>query len=190
MAEVKILFQGYCSKDCKGHACSTIVLVRDKDNDDKDINMVVDPGTLSDPNILEKELAKNGLKLEDIDIVCITHSHIDHYRNIGMFRKAKSLDYWGYWDGDLWKECDGIITKDVKIIKTPGHSDDSITLLVNTNIGIIAICGDVFWKEDHPKKDNYANNMKQLIKSREKLIEISDYIIPGHGKMFKAKKLI
>jgi hypothetical protein len=30
-------------------------------------------------------------------------------------------------------------------------------------------------------------NMENLIESRKKLIENSDYIIPGHGSMFKTK---
>jgi glyoxylase-like metal-dependent hydrolase (beta-lactamase superfamily II) len=31
-------------------------------------------------------------------------------------------------------------------------------------------------------------NMKELIKSRKKLLKLADYIIPGHGKMFMVKK--
>lgn len=30
-------------------------------------------------------------------------------------------------------------------------------------------------------------NIQKLIASREKILEIADYIIPGHGKMFKVK---
>ena len=31
-------------------------------------------------------------------------------------------------------------------------------------------------------------NRKQLLTSRKKVLEIADYIIPGHGKMFKVKR--
>ena len=72
--------------------------------------------------------------------------------------------------------------------RTPGHSYDSITLLVKTNNGIVAICGDVFWKEDFPKDDPYASNKEKLEESRKKILEVADWIIPGHGKMFKVKK--
>ena len=37
-------------------------------------------------------------------------------------------------------------------------------------------------------KDPYMKNEKQLMESRNKILEIADYIIPGHGKMFKVEK--
>lgn len=86
---------------------------------------------------------------------------------------------------DVWSKCDGNISKSIKLIKSPGHSDDSITLLVKTKKGVIAICGDVFWQEDFPKKDSLANDLKKLKKSRKKVLKLADYLIPGHGKMFK-----
>ncbi|MBW2992987.1 MBL fold metallo-hydrolase [Candidatus Woesearchaeota archaeon] len=183
MAEVKILIEGYVADEEGGHSCSSVVLVKDKN-----INILVDPGTLPSQKMLVEKLKKEGLSISDIDVVFITHSHMDHYRNIGMFAKAKSLDCWGYWEGDVWKESDGRITDDISFIKTPGHSSDSVTLLVKTKKGIVAICGDVFWKEDFPKDDPYASDKKKLAVSRKKVLEIADFIIPGHGKMFKVKK--
>ncbi|MFH1522900.1 MAG: hypothetical protein ABIE43_03730 [Patescibacteria group bacterium] len=38
-------------------------------------------------------------------------------------------------------------------------------------------------QEDHSQVKGV--DMKTLIESRKKLLKISDYIIPGHGKMFK-----
>ena len=123
-----------------------------------------------------------------MNIVCLTHSHIDHYRNIGMFPYAKTLEFYGLWDKntvDDWKEQ---FTDDIKIIKTPGHDKTSITLLVKTDKGIVAICGDVFWKENFPEEDKYADNPKKLKESRKKIIELADYIIPGHADIYKVKK--
>ena len=186
MAEVKILVKGYTSADSEGgeeSTCSTVTLVKDKD-----IVMVVDPGVLKDQKILVDALEKEGLSIDDVNIVCITHSHPDHHRNVGMFPKAKMLEYWGLWDRDTvvdWKEQ---FTDDIRIIKTPGHSYDSITLLVKTEKGTIAICGDVFWKEDAPKDDPYASDKEKLKESRKKILELADYIIPGHGDIFKVKK--
>ena len=36
--------------------------------------------------------------------------------------------------------------------------------------------------------DPYMKNEKQLIESRRKILDIADYVIPGHGKMFKVEK--
>ena len=53
---------------------------------------------------------------------------------------------------------------------------------------------DVFWwaeneeqKVDIEKHDDFAEDMKTLKESRRKALEIADFIIPGHGKMFKVK---
>ena len=182
MAEVKILVQGYASDDGpEAKACSTITLVKDKD-----VVMVVDPGTVESQEVIETALEKEGLIAEDINWVCITHSHIDHYRNIGMFKKAKALEYFGIWDKDNdaqeWSEQ---FTNDIRIKKTPGHSYDSITLFVTTPNGVIAICGDVFWKKNYPEIDPYASDPEELENSRRKVLEMADFVVPGHGEMFK-----
>jgi glyoxylase-like metal-dependent hydrolase (beta-lactamase superfamily II) len=182
MATAKILIEGYTSNETEERSCSTITLIKDGD-----LNMIVDPGTVSDPQILIDALAKENLSISDIDIIGLTHAHTDHNRNVGMFPYAKVLDYWGWWEGDLCTDAGKKITDNIQILKTPGHSDDSITFLVRTDEGIVAICGDVFWKEDFPEKDPYANNPEQLIKSRELVIEKADWIIPGHGKAFLTK---
>ena len=183
MAEVKILVEGYLSAETEGRSCSTIVLIKDKN-----MNMIVDPGSLPDQSLIAERLKKEGLTVNDINIVFITHSHMDHYRNIGMFPKAKALDYWGWRDGDVWSECDGKISEDIRMIKTPGHSYDSSTLLVKTKQGLVAICGDVFWKKDFPKDDPYASDKQKLKQSRKKVLEMADWVIPGHGKMFRVEK--
>ena len=187
MAEVKILIEGYTTADTaeagEEKTCPTITLVKDKD-----IVMVVDPGVLEDQKILIDILGKEGLTIDDIDNVCITHSHIDHYRNIGMFPRAKTLEYWGLWNKNTVEDWKEQFTENIQIVKTPGHSYDSITLFIKTDKGIIAVCGDVFWKENFPENDVYASDKEKLKESRKKILEIADYIIPGHGKMFKVEK--
>lgn len=184
MAEAKILINGYTTEDTQEEkSCSTVTLVKDKD-----IIMVVDPGTVKDQKLLIEKLKDEGLTIDDINVVCITHSHMDHYRNIGMFPKAKALDYWGVWYRDKVEDWNPQFTDGIKIIKTPGHSYDGITLSVKTKKGIVAVCGDVFWKENFPEDDPYAQNKEKLKASRKKILEIADYIIPGHGKEWKVKK--
>jgi len=187
MAEVKILIEGYTNADSSQNggeekSCPTITLVKDKG-----IIMVVDPGVLESQKILVDALKKKGLSIADVTFVCITHSHIDHYRNIGMFPEAKALEYWGLWDKNVAYEWKEQFTDDIKIIKTPGHNYDAITLLVKTEKGIVAVCGDVFWKENFPKGDPYASDSVKLRESRKIVLEMADWIIPGHGKMYKAK---
>ena len=187
-AEVKILIQGDTSLDSVAEAASehtrpTITLVRDGD-----IAMVVDPGILGSQQELVDALAVEDLKVGDVDMVCITHSHLDHYRNIGMFPNAKSLDYYGLWDGTTvvtWVEN---LSKNIKVLHTPGHDYTCITIFVTTDDGVVAICGDVFWKENYPQdpyEDVYASNPEKLRESRETVVKHADWIIPGHGPMYK-----
>ena len=108
-----------------------------------------------------------------------------------MFPKAKSLDYWGLWDKNRLKfnTKPRQFTKNIQILMTPGHSYDGISLIVKTKTGKVAICGDIYWRKDYPKKDIYANNQKRLLQDRKLLLKIADFIIPGHGSMFATKKI-
>lgn len=189
-AEVKILIEGYTTADTKADIGEektrpTISLVRDGD-----LIMMVDPGVLESQQILIDALQKEGLGVDDVNMVCITHSHIDHYRNIGMFPKAKTLEYFGLWDNeevDDWLEQ---FTENIQILRTPGHDYTGITLLVTTEIGKVAICGDVFWRENSPENDIYASDPKALKESRSSVLKMADWVIPGHGPMYKSKALI
>jgi len=187
-AKVKILVEGYTNADSivvtgEEKTCPTISLVRDGD-----LVMVVDPGVLESQQILVDALAKEGLRADDVNMVCITHSHIDHYRNIGMFPNAKTLEYFGVWDKNTSKEWQEQFTVNIQILKTPGHDYTGITLFVKTDDGVVAVCGDVFWKENFPEEDQYALDLKKLAESRNLVLEKADWIVPGHAGIYKAKK--
>lgn len=181
MAFVKILVEGYEDINLS-KARSTISLVRDGN-----IAMVVDPGALDDRQILIDALQKEEMSVEDVNFVCLTHSHIDHYMNIGMFSNAKILEYFGVWDGEKVEDWNENFTDDIQILKTPGHDETGITLFVKTDDGVVAVCGDVFWKENYPElqMDIYATDIKKLEHSRKLVVEMSHWIIPGHGGIFK-----
>lgn len=181
---IEILIEGYCySEDPDGkseRACSTVSLVIDQD-----LKIISDPGSMANPDDLIKKLRKRGLTTKDIDMVFISHSHLDHYKYVGLFPDAKVLDYWGLWEGDRCRSGVRTVNKNISVVDTPGHTFDSITLLVNTNKGVVAICGDVFWEKDLPELDRFASDLKQLRKSRKLLLTCAHYIIPGHGGIFE-----
>ena len=198
--QVKILLRGYLENESGGLTRPTITLVRSEN-----YNIIVDPGTVKNQKEIVDALKKEELSIDDINIVFITHSHLDHYRNIGMFPKAKTLEYFGLWgnDGSI-VDYNKKFSKDIEIIKTPGHNYDGLTLLVTVEpsstpgvkesehprgvSGQVAICGDVFWKENYPKKDPYASDPIALEVSRKKVLKLANYVIPGHGEIFSTKK--
>lgn len=85
---------------------------------------------------------------------------------------------------------------EIEILYTPGHDVSDCSIIIKTlEYGRVAIVGDVFWWYDGEKQeksmddlidrdDTYALNMKNLSESRKRVLEYSDWIIPGHGKMF------
>jgi len=191
MAEVKILLEGYATTLKKGWiASSSTTLVRDGK-----INIIVDPG--KNRRRLLNALKRERLRPEDIDYVFMTHFHPDHNYLVGIFPKAKALDDELIYDKDWEHEHTGRVpgTK-IKIIPTPGHDQFHSSLVVPTEKGIVVVAGDVWWwKTSHKQKtdresllnlkDMYVKDKKALLESRKKILEIADWIIPGHGKMFK-----
>lgn len=194
MAEVKVLIEGYAKELDNGWlACSTVSLIKSNNK-----LIISDPGC--NRKKLLKALDKEGLKPNNIDFVFLTHGHVDHSLLAGIFENAKFVTFESLmYDKDLQLEFeDNVLGQDIKIIETPGHSIEHISLIVDTDKGKYVIAGDVFWwvdgeeqiidinKEDdaHPKE----LNMEELKKSRKLILEKADYIIPGHGKMFKVVK--
>jgi glyoxylase-like metal-dependent hydrolase (beta-lactamase superfamily II) len=194
MAEVKVLIEGYGLRKGEEKATSTTVLVRTKN-----FNLIVDPGM--NRNLLLDSLKKENLKIGDINYVFLSHYHMDHSLLSGIFENAKILytgDIYSF-DGKISERKDKLLGEEIEIIKTPGHNSDCRTMLVKTKQGIIAIAQDVFWWWDDEEQktdfnslieheDEFATNKDALEESRRLVLEKADYIIPGHGKMFKVKK--
>jgi glyoxylase-like metal-dependent hydrolase (beta-lactamase superfamily II) len=191
VAKVKILVEGFSNADSVGETgeeatCATVSLILDEG-----ISIVVDPGILESQQILVDALKKENLNIEDIDIVCITHSHLDHYRNVGMFPNAKVLEFFGLWHKNSIESWSENFTPNIQILKTPGHDYTGITPFVTTENGVVAICGDIFWKENYPEDpgdDNYASDYEKLAESRELVLDLADWVIPGHAGIYKVNK--
>jgi glyoxylase-like metal-dependent hydrolase (beta-lactamase superfamily II) len=194
MAEVKVLIEGYAKKLKEGWIASpSTVLIKDSG-----LKILVDPG--SNKKLLSERLAEENLKPEDIDMIFVTHYHLDHTLNIRLFPDCDVLDNNEINRDDQIFSYSGNIPKtNVKVISTPGHAKEHASLLVETDKGNVIIAGDLWWwtedeeqKTDYDslmeKKDPYVKDEKILKESRKKVLEVADWIIPGHGKMFKVKK--
>lgn len=195
MAKVKVLIEGYAKQLEKGWvASSTTCLITTEDK-----KIITDPGCNREK--LLEALGKEDLTTDDIDYVFLSHCHPDHILLAGIFDKAKfvTFDTNLIYDKDLLLEFDRHeMGKDIEIVETPGHVLEHLSLIVNTSEGKVAIAGDVIWwvdgekqvfdinQEDHTQAKGM--NMKDLIESRKKILEVADWIIPGHGKMFRNPK--
>ena len=192
MNKIIILVEGYAHPNDDGSytASPTTTLI---DTGAKKI--LVDPGTNKEK--LLEALKQHGLSVSDITFVYLSHYHPDHFLNIRLFPDVDIYDGGIRWSGDKEYSYEGFLPDtDIEILKTPGHSPEDASLLVKTGEGLICIAPDVFWWEDGKQKsdtieellsweDPFATDKQALLISRKLVISKSDFIIPGHGKMFK-----
>jgi glyoxylase-like metal-dependent hydrolase (beta-lactamase superfamily II) len=193
MATVKVLINGYVKEvDGVEYASSSVTLICDHD-----LNILVDVGM--NRELLISALKAEGLESKDINYVVLTHTHLDHCLLAAMFENAKFLDDSSIYtfDGKITAHDNKIPDTNIEIISTPGHDELHCSVLVNTDeYGKVAVAADVFWWPDNQEQktdkesllnldDPYMKDKKTLLESRKKLLDIADYIIPGHGKMFK-----
>lgn len=193
MKRIKVIIEGYAKEwgSSGWQASSSTTLIQT----DK-VNILCDPGINLD--LLSEGLAKENLEYSDIDWIFLTHTHIDHCYSMARFPKAKILDFLSVYSTDIEDLHSGEIPgTDIKIISTPGHTADHSSLAVPVNNKIYVAAGDVFWWAQDEKMEVDKQSLlskkdpvrgvddKALLESRKKILEIADYIIPGHGKMFE-----
>ena len=127
------------------------------------------PAFISEQKLLDS-LAAQGLKPQDIDAVIYTHLHNDHAGNCHLFMDATAYCQEEEWDNLLnpcpaelprrdfdfdiipyLKQTKGLIKIDgdcelmegIRVVKTPGHTRGSQSVIVNTTNGLRAFIGDL-----------------------------------------------
>jgi len=167
----------------------------------------------------EEALGKVGLRCEDIDIVILTHLMSDHFEYAGKFRNARfvvqkdELDYarnphpfmqYFYLPiQDLLDEVnldvvegDREIVGGVKVLFTPGHSQGSQSVAVETEKATAVITGfccinenfvEGVWPVTPP---GIHTNVTQAYDSMLKVKEIADIVIPLHESTYSKKAVI
>lgn len=191
MNTIDILIEGYARITDTGWDASgtTTLIVSDSGK-----RIIVDPGANRD--LLFQALKERTLSLDDIDMVFLTHHHLDHAMNVGLFPYAKVIDEEAiYTQAKAIEGVKILPDTDITVIATPGHEYAHACLVVPTANGTVVLAGDCFWwttKEkqevDIQKKDDFAEKIGKLVESRQKILDLADWIIPGHGKMFQNEK--
>jgi glyoxylase-like metal-dependent hydrolase (beta-lactamase superfamily II) len=128
----------------------------------------------------------------------LTHFHPDHILLTALFEKAQVLDSETIYENDLEIEYEGWIPgTSIRVISTPGHAHEHSSLVLNTDQGVVVVAADLFWWTDDQEQkvddlnllinrdDPFTKDRDALIESRKKVLAIADWIIPGHGKVFK-----
>jgi len=195
MAEVHVLITGYVKEGqgseekipafLAGHGAlfvqPTVSLVRDGD-----VLLIVDPGILCNVEELHQALRRHNLTVDGVTHVFVTHQHIDHTRNIGLFKNAKVYDYSSVYDGEHWGRIsdDFEISPGIRIIQTPGHTSECASLVVQTGEGVVVMTHVWWFSNRTPEQDPLASDQNQLNASRRRILALADRVIPGHGEPF------
>jgi len=191
--EVHVLQAGYArwSPDGKSQrADGTIALVIGEKK------IVVDTGLPKDKALILAKLAEYKLTPEAINAVVCTHGDADHISNVNLFPNAELIVGFDIYHDDeaTFFQKNYLIAPNITATEMLGHDDRSIGVLVQTVRGLIAITGDLFEAEndwqDVASWLAFSKKPKQHVQTRARIWELADYIVPGHGPMFKVDKSI
>ncbi|MFE9466740.1 MBL fold metallo-hydrolase [Streptomyces virginiae] len=178
-----ILTTGYVGSTGPGVA-ATVSYISDAGR-----HVIFDPGMVASPDLILAPLAGLGLEPDDITDVVLSHHHPDNTMNVGLFRQARVHDHKVEYLGDQWtnRDAEGYeLTPSLRLIRTPGHSTEDITLLAGTDTGVVAFAGDLWWHANGPADDPVAPDRDVLRASRLRVLAAADLIVPGHGGPFRA----
>jgi glyoxylase-like metal-dependent hydrolase (beta-lactamase superfamily II) len=142
--------------------------------------IVVDSGQKGEEEAILRALADMHIKPEDVEILINTHGHADHCGNNHLFYRSRI---------GAAKEGE-VIAPGVWVMATPGHSSDSISVVVETDQTVV-IAGDAL-----PTFGNFLKKVPPALRvdydlavaSMCRIIKIADVVIPGHDHPFSLQK--
>lgn len=187
--EILVLFDGYSRNTELGSTSNcTCTLIKGPKN------VIVDTMTAWDGPRIESALEDYDLKCCDIDYVVCTHGHSDHIGCNYLFQNAIHIvgfdiskkDF--YYNFDFTTGEPYVISDGIRVIPTPGHTMQDVSVIVSNDKGIYAITGDLFENKDDESiwRQFGADNAELQEKHRNEILKYADFIIPGHGPIFKA----
>jgi len=175
-------------------ACGTSTLVLSHD-----LKVLVDTLGPWESEKLRSLLAKEGLHPDDINVVVGTHGHPDHIGNLNMFTKCqRHVVGFSVYSNDNY-ECHPfdtgeplVLGPNLEVIPTPGHTLSCVSLIVKNvdQMGTVIVTGDLFEKEEDLNDDNIwlsagSEDSSKQRENRHRVLEVADFVVPGHGNMFK-----
>jgi glyoxylase-like metal-dependent hydrolase (beta-lactamase superfamily II) len=172
----------FTAPDGESRTASTVALIQSER-----AIVVADPGMVKDRGLILDPLKRAGVSPQDVTHVFISHHHPDHTVNIALFPNAEVVDYWSRYKGDVWRDHDDNheIAPGITVLRTPGHTKEDASLVVESTDGTYVFTHCWWYPDLSPDKDPTAWDQAKLDESRQKLLAMADWIVPGHGKMVK-----
>jgi N-acyl homoserine lactone hydrolase len=163
---------------------------------------LVDPGLIMQGAPLIGALASLGVSANDVKSVIMTHLHFDHaeglaawpQRKVYVHRLETEAPYAQIVAGqletvnlELLDGDEGEIEPGLRWMRTPGHCDGLITVLVDTDDGLVAIASDCvgplpeyFEQMDLPQ--DFGPEREELLEQWRRIRDLDPaMVIPGHN---------
>lgn len=137
-----------------------------------------------------------GVNPDEVTHVVCTHGHSDHIGCNYLFTNARehivgqsisNRNRYTFHDFSTDYEID----LGIRVIATPGHTLDSVSVMVeDTNLGkTVAICGDLFENASDCENEKVwieagSESQQEQRKQRYRIAQMANVIVPGHGEMF------
>jgi glyoxylase-like metal-dependent hydrolase (beta-lactamase superfamily II) len=164
-------------------------------------NYVVDPGVMMQGAPVTGALRKRDIEPHTTKVI-LTHTHFDHVQALIEFVQRETYvheieleaPYAAIESGvlDMVRPIkltgeEGEIEPGLRWILTPGHSRGLISLLVDTDDGLVVIASDCVgplpeYFEKMKLPENFGDERKELLHQWERIRELDPYmVIPGHN---------
>jgi glyoxylase-like metal-dependent hydrolase (beta-lactamase superfamily II) len=164
-------------------------------------NYVVDPGLVMQGAPVSSSLRKRGIEPHTVKVI-LTHAHFDHVEALIEFAQRETYvheielgaPYTGIYQSIIdmaqikkLSGDEGEIESGLRWIRTPGHSDGLVSLLVDTDEGLVVIASDCvgplpeyFDRMDLPA--DFGPEREELLRQWERIRALEPHtVIPGHN---------
>lgn len=167
-----------------------------------DRDYLVDPGLIMQGGPVIGALAQLGVEPTEIKDVILTHLHFDHAEGLAAWPQRRTYvhkleteaPYAQIVTGvtelanlEILEGDEGEIEPGLRWIRTPGHSDGLITLLVDTDDGLVAIASDCVgplpeYFERMELPEDFGPEREELLEQWRRIRELKPHmVIPGHN---------
>jgi N-acyl homoserine lactone hydrolase len=169
---------------------------------------LVDPGLIMQGGPVIGAMQQLGVEPNDVKDVILTHLHFDHAEGMAAWPMRKTYVHQVETEApyaqivagqlehanlEVLEGEEGEIEPGLRWMRTPGHSDGLITLLVDTDDGLVAIASDCvgplpeyFDEMDLP--EDFGPEREELLEQWKRIRELEPaVVIPGHNPPVKLK---
>jgi glyoxylase-like metal-dependent hydrolase (beta-lactamase superfamily II) len=163
-------------------------------------NYVVDPGLVMQGAPVSSSLRARGIEPHTVKVI-LTHAHFDHVEALIEFGQRPTyvheIELEAPYTAFVQSVIDmvriekltgdeGEIEPGVRWIRTPGHSDGLISVLVDTDDGLVVIASDCVgplpeYFDDMDLPPDFGPEREELLRQWKRIRELGPHmVIPGH----------